>query len=46
LEREVYARHLDGEGFRRIGRDLGESSRQVEKLVRFLDIYFADWSKR
>lgn len=44
-ERDILARHLDGEGLRTIGRELGQSSRQVAKVVQYIHTYFRNWRR-
>jgi DNA-directed RNA polymerase specialized sigma24 family protein len=44
-ERDILARHLDGQGLRTIGRELGQSSRQVAKVVDYIHAYFRNWRR-
>jgi len=44
-ERDILARHLDGQGLRTIGRELGQSSRQVAKVVEYIQAYFRNWRR-
>jgi hypothetical protein len=44
-ERDILARHLDGQGLRTIGKELGQSSRQVAKVVDYIHAYFRNWRR-
>lgn len=44
-ERDILARHLDGQGLRTIGKELGQSSRQVAKVVEHIQAYFRNWRR-